>query len=155
MNKKLTTRQFQTVDPWFSLLPLEAGEIFNNLGRIISDADLRFDDRGFLPLTKGFPKGDIYRENGNIVIELALAGYSKDQLSVKIVGDTLTVSAVKDEGQESRASSLKRSAFTKTFSDFGKKWDLQNADVSYKDGLLRIVVSRLEQANEALEIEIK
>jgi len=112
-------------------------------------------------ILKGFPKGDIFFDKeGNRVIELALAGYTKDQLSVTIGDDKLTVSAIKCKETEEdckRSYTRARRAFTQEFTNLGgRDFDLEQTEVTYKNGLLCIVVPKKEPEEPALKtIEIK
>lgn len=135
-----------------TLLPL-----FDTAGAFEQLASQLFDFQlGNVSLNKGFPKGDIFKDGENTIIELALAGYNKDQLSVKIENNSLIVSASKSsESSTKNTRSLKRSAFTKVFPNFANEWDLHAADVEYKDGLLRIIVPPLEKVKLATELKIR
>lgn len=96
---------------------------------------------------RGFPKGDVfYDDKGNRVIELALAGYTKEQLSVVVEDGILTVSAEKcDKENCNEQRTLARRAFKQVFSNFGEDFSLEETEVTYKDGLLRIVVPKAEK----------
>ena len=111
-----------------------------------------------LSLRKGFPKGDVFIEDGKVKIELALAGYSKEQLSVRVEDNNLIISGDKniDTKDSSKGRSLKRSSFTRTFSNFTNEWNIEKANVIYKDGLLVITVPASEQEVKAVtELKIK
>ena len=67
------------------------------LGRTAFDQifDQFFNDPG--PMikrsTEGYPLTDIYKdESGNSIIEMALAGFSKEDLTVEIKENTITIS---------------------------------------------------------------
>lgn len=108
---------------------------------------------------RGFPKGDVfYDKDGNRVIELALAGYSREQLSVLVEDGKMTISAEKceEENCSEEQRTLARRAFKQVFSNFGDGFDLEKSDVSYKDGLLRIVVPKVDKPEEsAIQLTIK
>lgn len=115
-------------------------------------------ETGTLSLLKGFPKGDVFIDkDGNGVIELSLAGYKKDQLSVSVDGKIITVQAKKcEECDDNRVYSRARRAFTQRFTNFGDGYDLENANVSYENGLLKIVVPKKEiKIKEPRQLEIK
>lgn len=154
LNKDLARRTYGLTFP--TLFP---SDIFQEFDKVVSQL-LDFDgEHSNLSLRKGFPKGDVYLDqDGNTVIELALAGYSKEQLSVKIEDNSLVVSGGKqeDEVKDTKGRSLARRAFTTEFPNFTNEWNLQAADVNYKDGLLRIVVPRVQQEVKTVrELEIK
>ena len=71
--------------------------------------------------TQGYPVADIFRDdNGNTVLEFALAGFKKEELSIDIRPDkrSITVAANSnvDEGDNSRR--IARRSFTKTYVKF-------------------------------------
>lgn len=108
---------------------------------------------------RNFPKGDVYTDkNGNRVIELALAGYNKDQLSVTIEDDSLVISATKCDGDcedEGQSRTLARRAFKQVFSNVTKEFDLNKTEVVYKDGLLKVVVPKSQKEELIKVINIK
>lgn len=156
---KMTIRKFPNMLSPFhsfpSLFPFDFAKDFNELFGQLQDFDQSCRN---LSLSRGFPKGDIFKDDdGNVVVELMLAGYSKDQLSVKVEDNNLTVSAVKsDEDQSQKGRSRTCKSFTRTFSNFANEWDLEKADVCYENGLLTIVVPPVSTPEpQVREIEIK
>jgi len=149
MNVKLQKwGNFQRSFP--TLFPSEIFEDF------FSGLDMDVFNNNSIYLRKGFPKGEIFLEEGNAVIELVLAGYSKDQLSVYVEDNALVVSASKCENTDKdKVRSLKRSSFTRKFPILVNEWNLREADVSYKDGLLRISVPPRKEEREKIELTIK
>lgn len=106
----------------------------------------------------GFPRGDSFVDKGgNMIIELALAGYSKDQLKIEAKNGQLVISAKKCEKEkDERRRSLSRRAFYKTFSDPAQQWDLELCSAIYEDGLLKVVIppSKKEEKSSKI-IDIK
>lgn len=159
-NKNYPVSPFRTLTNFPTLFP---SEIFDDLERFLGDLDLFDPSTSNLRISKGFPKGDLFLEDGNLVIELALAGYSKDQLSVRVENSgSIVVSAEKKsegDGDETGRGgrSLARRAFQRVFPQLGKEWDVASSDVTYRDGLLRIVVPPIEPVKEETlqELEIK
>jgi len=105
--------------------------------------------------TEGYPVTDIYRDqSGNQVIELALAGFKRDDLSVEIKDNQITVSAHKQDDDDSQVTRrIARRSFKKTFVDYSNKLNLAGSDASFEDGLLKISVPPLVEASP-LAIEI-
>lgn len=66
---------------------------------MVSDGSTFFDDfftRGFAATTKStYPPTNIYRDNGDVTIEMAVAGFSQDELSVEFDGQRLMVTGTK------------------------------------------------------------
>ena len=104
--------------------------------------------------TDGYPLTDVYRdENDNQVIEMALAGFSKKDLEIKVKDNTITI------GHQSSASGnsgrrIARRSFTKTFVDYNNTLDLAKSEANFENGLLVITIPQLED-KKALSIEIK
>ncbi len=106
--------------------------------------------------TEGYPVTDIYRdESGGQIIELALAGFKRGDLSIEVKDGHITVSAQKDEGDTKvKARRIARRSFQKTFVDHSNRLDLQRADATFEDGLLRITVPPIEE-EKPFQIDIK
>jgi len=106
---------------------------------------------------KGFPRGDLFLEEGKIVIELALAGYKKDNLSVRVEQDgSIVVSAEATADSKSSGRAVVKKDFTRKFPQLGKEWDVANAIVTFEDCILRIVVPPVETKEELVkELPIK
>jgi len=108
--------------------------------------------------TQGYPVADIYREdNGNTVMEFALAGFSKKDLSIEIKPEkkSITVSANHSVPPEtSSAKRIARRSFTKTYVNYDNNLDLNAATAEFENGLLRLVVPTRPEA-KPLCIDIK
>jgi len=108
--------------------------------------------------TQGYPVADIYREdNGDTVMEFALAGFSKEDLSVEIKPEkkSIKVSATQpvNERDES-ARRIARRGFTKKYVNYDNNLDLTAATAEFENGLLRLVIPTRPEA-KPLTIEIK
>jgi len=92
--------------------------------------------------TDGYPVTDLYRDDeGNSVIECALAGFDKDQLTIEVKEGRITINA--DQGGDDSDETTRRIAqrsFTRSFVDHSNKLDLERAKASFENGLLRITV---------------
>jgi HSP20 family molecular chaperone IbpA len=105
--------------------------------------------------TDGYPVTDLYRdEEGNSIIECALAGFNKNQLSIEVKEGKITIIA--DQGSETGENSrrIARRSFTRTFVDHSNKLDLENAKATFKDGLLQITVPPTPEVKSTI-IKIK
>ena len=131
--------------------------------------------------TEGYPLTDLYNdEMGNQIIEMALAGFSKDQINIEVVDNKISInsSIYKDkkqrqlefeaafenleeskveksagEGRRHRRRIAKRD-FHKVFVDYDNQLDLENCEASFVDGLLKIVI-RKDKAVAMKTIAIK
>ena len=97
--------------------------------------------------TSGYPVADIYKdEGGSTVLEFALAGFSREELSVDIQADkkSIIVSANSDSSETDNRRIAKRS-FRKTYVNYDNNLDLSKTVADYKNGLLTIRVPRKEE----------
>ena len=136
-----------------TLLP---DDVFENFGKFFTGLDVYNPTNQSISLRK-FPKGDVFFDKeGNRVIELALAGYNKDQLSISIDNGKMTISAEKCENDEDgEQRTLARRAFKQVFSSFGDGFDLEQSEVTFKDGLLRVIVPKVEKKEIIKKLVIK
>ena len=128
------------------------------LGRSVFD-DL-FDAMDFSALTsrttKGYPVADLYQnDTGDTVMEFALAGVSKEDLSIEIKPEknTITVSASR-ASENDDARRIARRSFTKTYVNYDNNLNLNNTTAEFNNGLLTLVLPRKEEVRP-LNIEIK
>ncbi len=93
-----------------------------------------------IPKRRSFPITDVYRdENDNQIIEMALAGYNKDLIKIEVRSNQITISAVGVESK--RESNIAKRGFLKTFIDYNNEMDLANANATFIDGILKIIVA--------------
>ena len=93
--------------------------------------------------TQGYPVADIFRDdNGNTVLEFALAGFKREELTIDIRPDkrSITVAANSniEDGDNSRR--IARRSFTKTYVNYDNNLDLSATEAAYADGLLTVTV---------------
>lgn len=160
---KLMLRPFRSSRLLPTAFPTDVFEDFDrffNLDRFFEGLDL-FDSASNNLSLRGFPRGDIFVEDKHLNLEFALAGYSKDQLSIQVSPENnqILISAEKkDDEEKGNGRSLARRSFKKTV-EVLPQWDLQKAEVSFEDGLLRVVVPPVEEAPEPepkyIDLDIK
>ena len=122
------------------------------LGRTVFDDvfDNFFNQNSFPTLlrksTTGYPVADIYRnESGDTVMEFALAGFKKEELSIDIQPDkrTITVraSSGSSEGDDDATNRrIARRSFEKTFVNYDDNLSLDQATAVFENGLLTVTV---------------
>ncbi len=106
--------------------------------------------------TDGYPLTDVYRDGDeNQVIEMALAGFNKDDLEIEVKENTISIrheaEAKPDERPPRR---IARRSFTKTFVDYNNTLNLSKTEASFENGLLVIKIPQRSEKN-AVQIEIK
>ena len=103
--------------------------------------------------TRGYPLTDIYQEeNGNQVIEAALAGFSKEELIIETKENTITIGC--ETASEDNNRRIAKRSFKKTFVDYHNKLDFKKSEASFENGLLRIVIPQLAEKKTSF-IKIK
>ena len=110
--------------------------------------------------TSGYPLTDIYVDDEeNQVIEMALAGFSKEQLNISVESNTITVES-DGIGKDAGGSKLKASdnltytnkrniskrSFSKTYVDYDNILDFSDVEASFENGLLKLVIPRKKQS---------
>ena len=106
--------------------------------------------------TQGYPVADIYRDDdGSTVLEFALAGFKKKELSIDIQPDkrTITITGQVDEDNQKRQRIARRN-FTRTYVNYDDNLDLAQAKASFENGLLSVRVPQRPEV-KPLSIEIK
>ena len=99
--------------------------------------------------TNGYPLTDIYKEeDGSQVIEMALAGFSKEDILINTEANKITISAegskLKGQLAENRRRIAKR-AFKKSFVDYHNTLDFGSSNATFENGLLRIHIPLREE----------
>tara|TARA_Y100000034_G_scaffold115901_1_gene153597 strand:- start:356 stop:784 length:429 start_codon:yes stop_codon:yes gene_type:complete len=106
--------------------------------------------------TDGYPLTDIYKdEEDNQVIEVALAGFSKEDIQIEIKDNTITISHNSGswKGEDRPSRRIARRAFSKTFVDYHNKLDLVKSTATFENGLLTIIIPEVAE-KQAIMINI-
>jgi HSP20 family molecular chaperone IbpA len=102
--------------------------------------------------TQGYPVTDIYKdEEGNQIIEMALAGFTKEDIGVSCGPNrSLVISSEKgsdtDDLVRGHQRRIARRSFKKTFVDYYNQLDLENCKATFENGLLKIVIPQHAQS---------
>ena len=107
--------------------------------------------------TQGYPVADIYRNDvEETVMEFALAGFSKDDLTVEIKPEKNTVTVSANAAQDNASASLRiaRRSFTKTYVNYDNNLDLNATSAEFENGLLRLVIPQRAE-EKPMTIDIK
>ena len=107
--------------------------------------------------TQGYPVSDIYQnERGDTVMEFALAGFSKKDLSIEVKAEKRSITVRADSKSEEEPSNrrIARRSFEKTYVDFDNNLDFTSISAEFENGLLSITVPVRPEA-EPLTIKIK
>jgi len=114
-----------------------------------------FDDLldDFLPSVKeNNMKCDIYEKEGNYFIEMDLPGYNKKDITIDVDNEYLTITASKEEHEDEK----NKNYISKTSRSFyiGGATE-ENVKAEFKDGILKVVVPKIEEKNTKKTIEIE
>ncbi len=132
------------------------------LGRSVFDDvfDNFFTDfpRHLKQSTQGYPVADIYTgDDGQTVMEFALAGFTKEELSIDVQPDkrsiTVSASAKAVEG-ENTSRRIARRSFTKTYVNYDNNLDLAKVHADFQNGLLTVTVPQRPEV-QPISIQIK
>ena len=122
-----------------------------------------FRDFDWLVPTSGkeprrFPLTDIVLlDNGDIEVDIALAGFSRDDIEIEQVGNTLVISGEVSEKSEKKEKEVIQRHISK--SSFERKIRLHDdyvggdIEASFENGLLKIVVHKNEKDKKLIEIK--
>ncbi|MCK9531817.1 MAG: Hsp20 family protein [Gammaproteobacteria bacterium] len=100
-----------------------------------------------------YPRYNIIKNENGYTIELALAGFSKDDLSITVSHGILTVSG---EKQTQTTNFLHQGISSKSFTrTFDLNSNLEVGEVTFTDGILAITLNKIEENEDLRKIEIK
>lgn len=129
---------------------LLGNQVFNDVFNEIFNGNF---SRHLQASTQGYPVADIYRDDdGSTVLEFALAGFKKKELSIDVQPDkrSITVTGTANEENEKRQRIARRN-FTRTYVNYDDNLDLTSAAATFENGLLTI---RFPQRPEAKPLNI-
>ncbi len=139
-------------DPFKELL-----DVRDNFDRLIN----RIFSRDF-DLWEGerTPSIDVYEEGNNIIVKAEIPGVKKEDISVSLSDDTLTISGKKSEEKEVKKENyyrkeIRSGGFSRSFT-LPARVDKDKVKATYKDGVLQLVLPKApEEKEKEIKIEIK
>lgn len=137
----------------------EIATLQRQMERLFDDVSRREANAEFVKDVDFVPACDIEEAESHYLISLDIPGMKKEQLSVEIEGNTLTISGEKREEKEGAKGS--RRAYERFHGRFERSFTLPDlaasdkVEADYKDGVLRISIPKSEQAKtKTRKIEI-
>jgi len=105
--------------------------------------------------TSTFPPHNIFKKDNQYIVELATAGFSKDELDVSVHDGYLIITGLKKD-QDDKIDYIHKGIGTRSFT---KKMKLINTikviDAEYVDGILRVVLeNEIPEEKKPIKIEI-
>ena len=126
--------------------------------KVLVGFDRIFNDQFFTASQTNYPPHNIvkYSEN-NYAIEVAVAGFTKDEIAVSVDQDQLTIRGERNRDDDARYEYLHRGLAARDFEQIfrlAEYMEVKGAEV--KDGMLRIDIERIiPEALKPRTIEIK
>lgn len=104
------------------------------------------------------PSIDVYEEGDNIVVKAEIPGVKKEDISVSLTGDTLTITGKKAEEKEVKRENyyrkeIRSGAFSRSLT-LPVQVDKDKVKAKYKDGVLELVLPKAPEEKEK-EVKIK
>ena len=131
----VTTRALNLIDNWNQLTPYAVGfdRVFDTLNRYVDNN----------VTSAGFPPYNIRKDGDyNHVIEMALAGFGKKDIEVKVTENTLSIRSIKENSEDDttqyRGISYRKFERTFTLAD-----DIVVNDAKLENGMLTIDLERV------------
>jgi len=94
-----------------------------------------------------YPKVDVIDHKDNVTIEAEIPGLSKEDVSVELEDNVLTISGSKqdtvNEGATYIRRELKRSSFKRSFT-LGENIDTSKIDAGFENGILTVLIPKKE-----------
>ena len=131
----VTSKTLSLFDNFNQLTPYAVGfdRVFDNLQRYVDNN----------VTSTGFPPYNIRKEGDyNYVIEMALAGFGKDDIEIEVVNNTLSVRSIK-ENDKVEDSIYRGISFRKFNRKFTLADDVVVNDAKLENGMLTIVIERV------------
>ena len=103
--------------------------------------------------TSGYPITDIYKDdNDNQVIEMALAGFTKDDITIEVRENKISIShqAKPWNGEEKSLRRIAKRSFNRSFVDYHNRFSLNKAEATFKNGLLQITIPLKDEAKPCM-----
>jgi len=110
-----------------------------------------------------FPKINVSETAENYIVDIAVAGFSKDDVELELKDNVLTVSAEKkeDSNDVGKDCYICREISYRSFKrpiTFPLAIDTDTADASYKDGIITVIVNKIIEKDEeksGVKVEVK
>lgn len=118
-----------------------------------------FED--YMPSTKEENmKCDIYEKDGNYHIEMDIPGFNKDEIMIEAKKDYLTITAEKSNSINEENEDKNYVHRERTYGKYQRSFylddlDSQNINAEFKNGVLKIVIPKVDEKDDRKYIEIK
>lgn len=109
-------------------------------------------DRTFGSNKSNAPAVNVLEKEGAFQVEVVAPGYKKDDFKLKLDKDQLTISSeIKEENEEKEGEKVikreyRSASFSRSFT-LPQNVDVEAINAKYEDGLLKVVIPKLEKVN--------
>ena len=124
---------------------------------ILSMFDTMFNDELFkFDTPKPVPTYDVIEKDDSYVLDMVLAGFNKEDVSIEVEDDTLTI-----EGERKVQDDLKYSRKGSFYGEFVKSFILpenvlaEKIDASFTNGILSVTIPKTVEEKLSKTVEIK
>ncbi|MFN0083459.1 MAG: Hsp20/alpha crystallin family protein [Ferruginibacter sp.] len=110
--------------------------------------------QNFSTTNSTIPAVNIKESNDEYVVEVAAPGMTKQDFTVQLVGNNLTISSqkenevVNDENVKYRSREFSYQSFSRTFTLQNDVVDTENIQAKYENGLLHLLIPKKEHAKQ-------
>ena len=104
-----------------------------------------------------YPLTDVYTKDGIAYLEIAVAGFSKEDIKIELTEDSLRIIGSKqEEAVGDGREYIKRDIAKRNFDvAYSLMFPVDHIDAEIVDGILKVVVVPLNKQKEIKQIEIK
>jgi len=140
----------------------DMNSLFNGFFTDFLDWDWHFYAKSFNDIQPNvsFPKVNVRENNDEYTVEIAVAGFDKDDVKLVLKDNCLSISAdKKEDNSEGSDKYLKREISSRSFSRmirFPNEIDNEDIKADYKDGVIKVIMSKKikEKKDEEVKIDI-
>lgn len=102
-------------------------------------------------------RADIIEEDKNYKIVLDIPGFTKEEVSIKVEDDILTVVANKETNTEDETKYLRKERISSTIKRQFRfaNIDKNNITASFVDGVLTLTIPKMEEVKNVINIKIE
>ena len=135
--------------------------MLTTIDRFFNDPFFDFDRRFFAP-AKATPssfKTDIKDNGDSFLLEAELPGFKKEDISLDIDGDILTLTAKRTESKEEKDGKYLRRE--RSYGEYSRSFDIseinvEKADATYENGILTLTLpKKVIEQKKNLKLEIR
>jgi len=103
-----------------------------------------------------YPLTNVYDEGGIAYMEMAVAGFSKDDIEITVENDTLTIKGVKEKEDHPNRNYIKKDIAMRNFEkSYNLMFPIEKIDAEFENGILKLTLVPVKQTDNKQKIEIK